>query len=335
MTSHESNRKLILAFHSELDRCPDSDIAAVLQRHYAESHRFFGVYPWDELQGPEAIAICLWGPLRRSWQFLRRRDDILLAGTSEIDGAEWVVRMGHLHGLFDKSWLGIPATGKLTYLRYAEFNCVENGRITRSAFFCDILGVMQQAGVFPLPDQAGAAILTPGPVTGDGWLGGNARPAESAATLELIDRMVADLDELNRTGEDRCPPEVLRRTWREDMIWHGPAGIGSTCGIQRYQRQHQHPFREGLADKTFNGHVARFAEGAYGAFFGWPNLTHRPRGYLGLPPCDHRVDMRVVDIYRRDGDKLAENWVLIDFPHWLRQQGVEVIDPRALPSCGG
>jgi hypothetical protein len=35
--------------------------------------------------------------------------------------------------------------------------------------------------------------------------------------------------------------------------------------------------------------------------------------------------MRVVDIYRRDGDKLAENWVFIDLLHWLSMQGLELL----------
>jgi len=35
--------------------------------------------------------------------------------------------------------------------------------------------------------------------------------------------------------------------------------------------------------------------------------------------------MRVVDMYRRDGDKLVENWVLIDIPHYLAQQGLDVL----------
>jgi|TARA_B110000116_G_C16763971_1_gene549851 hypothetical protein len=35
--------------------------------------------------------------------------------------------------------------------------------------------------------------------------------------------------------------------------------------------------------------------------------------------------MRVVDIYRRDGDKLAENWVFIDLLHWMSMQGIDVL----------
>ena len=46
---------------------------------------------------------------------------------------------------------------------------------------------------------------------------------------------------------------------------------------------------------------------------------------MGLPASDRSADMRVVDIYRREGDKIAENWVLIDLPWWLYQQGVDVL----------
>jgi hypothetical protein len=139
--------------------------------------------------------------------------------------------------------------------------------------------------------------------------------------------MIADLDELNRSGHDNCPPELLARSWHEDMAWYGPEGIGATFTISRYQEQHQLPFRRGLKDKVYNGHVCRYAEGNYACFFGWPNLTHTPTGgFLGLPGNELRVDMRVVDVYRREGDKLAENWVLIDLPWWLKQQGLDIFE---------
>ena len=47
---------------------------------------------------------------------------------------------------------------------------------------------------------------------------------------------------------------------------------------------------------------------------------------MGLPGNDCRVDMRVVDVYRREGDKLAENWVIIDLPWWLKQQGLDILE---------
>jgi predicted ester cyclase len=233
--------------------------------------------------------------------------------------------MGNMMGLFDEDWLGIPATGKMAFLRYAEFHRVADGNIIESAFFCDVISIMQQAGHYPLPQQTGAAIIAPGPRTHDGLLL-EPQPVDAGIkTMDLLNRMIADLVEINQS-EDRCPPELLARTWHDDMIWYGPTGIGATYTIPRYQEQHQHPFRTQLKDKVYNGHIARFAEGNYAGFFGWANLTNTPTGgFLGLPGNDARADMRVVDIYRREGNKLAENWIFIDLLHWLSMQGLDVL----------
>ena len=42
-------------------------------------------------------------------------------------------------GLFDAPFLNIPPSRKIAMLRYGEFTKVENGKITQTAFFCDIL----------------------------------------------------------------------------------------------------------------------------------------------------------------------------------------------------
>ena len=69
------------------------------------------------------------------------------------------------------------------------------------------------------------------------------------------------------------------------------------------------------------------AEGNYACFFGWPNLSNTPLGgFLGLPGGKVSATMQVVDVYRRQGDKLAENWVFIDLPYWLRQQGLDILE---------
>jgi len=35
--------------------------------------------------------------------------------------------------------------------------------------------------------------------------------------------------------------------------------------------------------------------------------------------------MRVIDIYRRQGDKLTENWIFIDLLHFWNQLGVDLL----------
>jgi len=173
--------------------------------------------------------------------------------------------------------------------------------------------------------------MTPGPNTHDGLLFESMSDDEGLATLALTQLMCLDLHRLNQqaqeTGSNACPPEVLAKTWGEDFLWFGPAGIGSTgLSIPRYQRQHQMPFRCNLHDKSYVGHIARFAEGHYTCWFGWPNLSNKASGgFLGLPGDDTKAEMRVVDVYRREGDKLVENWMFMDVLHYLKMRGLDVL----------
>jgi hypothetical protein len=34
----------------------------------------------------------------------------------------------------------------------------------------------------------------------------------------------------------------------------------------------------------------------------------------------------VIDIYRRDGDKLEENWIFIDLLHFWKMQGIDILE---------
>ena len=168
---------------------------------------------------------------------------------------------------------------------------------------------MKQAGVNPLPPQTGAEFVFPGPRTQDGIVLEPQDVRESAQTLELIQRMAQDLGENPQVD---MPYDKLAETWHDDMIWYGPSGIGSTMSIGGFKRQHQTPFRKALySTRKFNGHKSRFAEGVYGGWVGWPSLsmTVTGGGFMACPATNTDIDLRVVDMYRRDGDKIAENWV--------------------------
>lgn len=326
MSDYQKNKSLVLEYFAALERASKDDVAGVLAAYCAKDCEFFGSYPFDTQRGVSNIAGVFWEPLYQSFSPVQRRQDVFIAGTSEINGDEWVMSMGHFMGLFDADWLGIRATQKLVMLRYAEFNSVADGKIVKTGMFLDTIGLMQQAGCNPLPPQTGASIIVPGPRDHSGIVLMPQPASEAEKTLQILNQMIDDLNELNISGDDNCPAEYLERTWHTSMLWHGPAGIGSTYTVPRYQRQHQYPFRKGLTDKTYNGHVCRFAEGNFACFFGWPNLSHKPTGgFMGLPGGE-RTDMRVVDVYRREGDKLLENWVIIDIPWWLKQQGLDVLE---------
>ena len=317
------------------DNTDVNSLTALFEKFFADDYNWKGVYPFRELLGQNEVIKQFWHPLKHSITHLQRRIDIFIGGYNSAnnnneadegsnDQAVWVMNMGHFTGLFDKPWLDIPPTGKMLNIRYAEFHQIENNKITNTGLFIDLIGVMQQAGVYPLPPATGHYFVYPGPRNHQGIVRDKSDYLQSQKTLDVVMEMISDLGHLDKSGAT-CPIETLRRTWHEDMIWYGPCGIGASYTIERYQKQHQTSFRKGLNGKKFNGHVCRFADGDFACFFGWPNLTNTPNGgFLGLP-SSIQADMQVVDIYYRKGDKLFENWVFIDLPWWLKQQGLDVL----------
>ncbi|KMW57894.1 hypothetical protein AIOL_002862 [Candidatus Rhodobacter oscarellae] len=283
-----------------------------------------GFHPFGEIIGAAAVSEQVWRPMRAAITSLQRRMDIFFAGENYLPaGGRWVVSMGHLMGLFDRPWLGLKPTGKIVMLRYAAFHRVDGGRVVEEAMYFDIPHLMVQAGYRPFPGQTAQHLVQPGPTTHAGLLHEDRDPKEGRRTLAAIEAMINDLG----TWQLGLPlEEELRRTWHEDMLWWGPEGIGATYTIPRYAQQHSAPFRAAFSERSSTGHIARLAEGHFGGFFGWPNFTARLTGpFMGQEPDGKLAEFRVIDLYRRQGDKLAENWVVIDLLHFWKQHGWDIL----------
>ena len=322
-------KSLVRSLYADMAGTDAAGMAEVLSRYMSADCHWYGMHPFHEQTGPSAIAQTFWQPFLSAFSSVQRREDIFFAGLNEIDGfqGQWTCSMGHLMGLFDAAFLGIPPTRKIAMLRYAEFHKVRDGQIVESALFVDLIHLMLQAGLTPLrAEQTGAHLIQPGPLTHDGLQFTAGDPEASEITLARINNMIGSIDEANASADPLHPRDELAIDWNADMLWWGPAGIGATYTIDRYIEQHQGPFRTHISDRAFNGHLCRMAEGNYGGFFGWPNLTLTNSGtFMGFPASDVRADMRVVDIYRRDGDRLAENWIFIDILHFLKMQGHDIL----------
>lgn len=332
----QAEKAVVRAFQDALDTsAPDSTEQAIAPFISPDWH-WRGMHPFHEQHGAAAVANVFWTPLRNALRPLQRRPDIFIAGLNQIDDFKsvWVVEMGHFMGLFDQPWLGIRPTLRIAMLRYCEFNRVEDGRIVETAMFCDIPHLMIQAGQNPFPPQTGAMLVQPGPRTHTGLCYDKQDPARGEATLATINGMLGGMKE--RTREED-PAVRLSMDWRDDMIWWGPAGIGATYTIERYLRQHSFPFRDALSEGyRFNGHIAKTAEGDFGGFFGWANLTVRNSGgYMGMNAGPGPADMRVIDMYRVEDGKLAENWIFIDMLHFLKMQGLDVLKRNDAVLSGG
>ncbi len=325
MNDFQREKKLVIDYYDALDQAEGMQIAGVLEQYCSFNYLWRGFHPFNEQVSPGAVAKSFWLPFRHSLKRMQRRMDIFMSGRNEIDGFEstWVTSMGHLMGLFDEPWLGIPPTGKMAFLRYCEFHKIEGDKITETAMFFDIPHLMIQAGLQPFPSQTAAHLVQPGPIGHDGLMFEPQEIDEGEKTLAAINHMI---NELGNWDHELSLEEELALSWHDDMIWWGPTGIGATYTIERYAKQHSGPFRSSFSDRTFNGHICKFAEGGFGGFFGWPNLTLKlTDSFMGIPATNQVADMRVIDMYRREGDKLAENWIFIDLLHFWNQQGIDIL----------
>ena len=75
--------------------------------------------------------------------------------------------------------------------------------------------------------------------------------------------------------------EGMEEYWTEDMVWYGPAGIGTKRGLKDFQDNHQRPFLHAFSDKQATDEI-RIAEGDYVAATGYQQATHTG-DYLGIP----------------------------------------------------
>ncbi len=197
-------------------------------------------------------------PFLAAFSSVQRRQDIFFAARNQIDefASVWVASMGHFMALFDQPFVGILPHNKIAMLRYAEFHKIENDRIQETTLFIDLLHLMAQIGLAPIPQQTGIHLVQPDRAHMTACLSQvrtitSQNDEDGAATLALINRMIGDINPLAICQ----PSKELRQCWHEDMLWWGPTGIGATYTIERYiQQQASTLFRtQNEGRRLFNG----------------------------------------------------------------------------------
>lgn len=316
-----AEKQLYRDFHRELLDSAPGAASVICAARLSADFEWHGPHPIKQARGPRRYATEIWEPLARSFTNLRRRDDILMGGNFE--GQSWVACTGHYYGTFSGDWLGIPASGSAVSLRFGEFARVSDGRIDELRTLFDLVALCRQAGIRLLPPDAGSEAAVPAPATGDGVMLEAASPERGQASLQRVEEMIDGL--LAFDGEN-LGSMGMERFWTPDMRWYGPAGIGTTYGLDGFQSHHQGPFLKAFPDRTAAPHTALFAEGDYVCVTGWPSVIGSHNGpYLGLPASGTRVGMQVMDFWRQENGRLAENWVLIDMLDLFMQLGVDVL----------
>ncbi len=283
--------------------------------------------PFGDLKGAETIAT-LFAPLLTAIPDLERRDMIVLSGTTP-EGQDWIGCMGNYMGTMIRHWdvQGhlIPPTGHLTHMRYHEFFRVEGGKVTEAQIIWDIPEVMMQARAWPMAPQLGKSLCTPAPMSQDGLTASG----DGRATMDHVIAMLTDLCK-HPANPDPAVMQ-LEKYWHPRFNWYGPTGIGTARGIAGFRNWHQIPFLRAMPDRKLDamGDLMSHwvAEGTYVCETGWPNmrLTLTGDGWMGIAPAGREVLLRSLDFWRMEGDRIRENWVLVDLLDLHAQCGVDVL----------
>ncbi len=121
---------------------------------------------------------------------------------------------------------------------------------------------------------------------------------------------------------------IMQRYWKEDMVWQGPAGIGTMHGLDEFEYDYRQPFIKAFPDKHATD-IVRIAEGEWVAATGYQDMTFAA-DWLGIKASGQKIRMRYMDFWRVEVDeesgarKLAENLVLIDILGVLEQCGYDI-----------
>lgn len=285
-------------------------------------------HPWGVCRGPEAIG-AVYAALKTALPDHERRPDIVIAGENHADPrmadrrySPLVGWMGSLQGTFAAPFLGIAPTHGAVHVRLCEVHHLDaGGRIARSWILPDILDLMDQAGVWPLPPMYGARGLWPGPKGGGGVRLDETDPGAGARAMGRV----LDMHDALNTHLGADVSTLTMHHWTPDFMYYAAGGIGICRGVEGFRAHHQIPFRIAFPDRHSRGHFVRIGDGDFALTGGRLYATHVGE-YLGAAPTGRSVHIDVMDFYRFDADGLiAENWLPVDVLGLLHQMGVDLL----------
>ncbi|MGB0879986.1 MAG: ester cyclase [Polaribacter sp.] len=328
MNTTLENKNRILNFFEAINTSKKENSDAIFNSYFSKNSTIHISKPFDKIASKESFSSHFWKPLLTSFPDLEIQPYIVMGGKSATK--DCVAVGGNFIGTFKQDWLSIPASNQPTYIRFHAAIFLKNNKIDKAWFFLDILDVIRQAG-FNLFPTKGLQQPAPNPMTEDGIINYSVDDNESLKSYNLTNAMIDGLLEFDGKTIDSMRQE---RFWDvKNMMWYGPGGIGTTRGLKGFQDHHQIPFLKafpdrGVLEENKDAHFINIAEGNYTCHFGFPIMygKHTGDGWLGIKATNKPFTMRVMDFWRRQGNKLKENWVMIDMIDVLEQFDINVFD---------
>lgn len=341
-TPAAATRTMVYQRLSQLAEASEERLAEALSALAHEESLWRVAHPINQCAGLVDALTRAFLPLKRALPDLERRDVIFVGGTYQK--RRYLAAIGHYCGTMRRDWLGIPATHRPVYLRYGEVYEIDaEGVVVQANLLWDVLDVMRQAGIWPIAQPLGSPEMWPAPLTADGVRLAVSDPrqsGESIAQTIAMHRTLAEFNDQSELSRDNLIAMPQKEHWHRKMMWYGPAGIGTTRGLDGFVDGHQLPFRIAFhrpqgtfaqvqAEKARHGagHYIRIGDGPYSVTGGWPSVyaIHAGGGFCGLPPSGKPVFMRVMDFYLHHEGLIRENWVPLDMLDLMMQMGFDAL----------
>ena len=300
-----------------------------LADYWHEDGEMHGFHPINLVKGRKIIGDEFYKPYCKAFPDARKHLYFLFGGN--YLGGDWVVTAGNMVGNFMEEWLGIPPTERTSWVRFAEWYELKDGKIVQSKMIFDLMSLLKQSG-YRFFNAIGPEIVIPGPATNDGLILGESDPAESQFNIRVNEAANCwGMTKLQRWKKTDIPneetKEILRDYWLEDMIWYGPECIGTGKGIHEFQYVMELPWQNTMSGLDGGNQFAHFAEGKYVCGGGFPSIytAHTGDSIFGLPITNKKVTVRDFGIFRCEDGHLAENWCHLDLVDLFYQLGVDVL----------
>tara|TARA_B100001059_G_scaffold29076_1_gene23543 strand:- start:14004 stop:14558 length:555 start_codon:yes stop_codon:yes gene_type:complete len=157
----------------------------------------------------------------------------------------------------------------------------------------------------------------------------NTRPEQATLTR---DTDMSKTDETRRVIEGMVDGlndhriDDIGAFFADSFRWMGNQGCGTKMGLTAFQDNWQRPFQAAFSDKVCVDE-ARLYMGEWAAAFGRQEAVHSG-SFMGIAPTGKRVEIRYMDFWKVADGKIADNWVMVDFPYVMAQLGVDAFDGK-------
>jgi len=211
-----------------------------------------------------------------------------------------------------------PANHPWVHIRDLDFYLLDGDRIKYNWCIVDVVDLLIQGGYDVLPPA-------PMKTRSHGYLPQTAAdgiPAPYSAMVLPNDTVSSTTVWLEAIHEDYLAMDGTASRWADDMIWYGPAGIGTAFSRDDYVNHYLKPLRNAFSNVTLEMDSV-VCEGKYcGAhFYLWGDHTGP---WLGEGATGARVPIRCGAHARIVDGKIVEGWLIVDIPRAFIAMGVDL-----------